>query len=175
MKVLLKMGFLLSVLVSFEVASKNYTSVRSTFFSDITFNENETVLNFRSQGPKYNFILYGNENETYGSVDYGQAIAIAKDQTIRLATRGTSIKIADLGNIQNDHKVYFDEWSSVNGRVMSYQEDLRSFGDGLREVIFIISINPTADLKNTLREKYSLMEGYVVLEQDNLLIIEKSL
>lgn len=162
-------------IISTNSFSQSYESVMTTFFNSVTFDENSSTLVFRSEGPRYNFIRYENSDELYGTIEHGQSMVLEKGQSIRLATRGASIKISDIKEIDDNHKPDFEEWSSVDGWILTYREDLRSFGEGVGINLFIVPVNLSVEERNVLTVKYSNIDGYIVSEHSGVFFIEKEL
>ena len=163
------------LVISAHSSSQSYESLVTAFFNSVTFDENSSTLVFRSEGPRYNFIRYENSDEVYGTIEYGQSMVIEKGQSTRLATRGASIKISDIKEIEDSYKSHFEEWSSVDGWILVYREDLRSFGGAVGISLFIVPVNLSVEQRSTLTAKYSNTAGYIISEHLGMFVIGKTL
>jgi len=178
MKILSIYFVFMAVFFSSAVAGEEYSPTMNAYFRKISFIDGNSIekveLYFKLNGPRYNYILYHDSEKKYGSIEFGDLLVINAGESIRLATRGSSLSILNLKKLDESQRAYFDDAAVVNGWYIESQVDLRSFGQGLKVVSFYVVVNPSTDLRANLTSKYENKVGYIVFDKSDLLIVERN-
>lgn len=165
---------LLFITLSFSVSAEEYSSTISQYFSDIIFIDNaqKVQLNFRQNGPKYNYIHYKDNENIYGRVGYGEKLILNEGESIRLATKGSNLLLSSFNNAEGNEKDDSPERVLGKGWNIKTIKDMRSFGHGVEEIDFHILVNPSLNLRKEVQAKYKSKKEFTLIEKNGLLIVE---